>query len=175
MRELSFRGFLSQYVKELSFSGTNSIRVLASEADKQNPRLREPLLLYSLMTNKADFLTKNCGDRLRLLYGDLLTCDASSVIDLLRDDRLGENYQKVWRSYLSVRDRHKTDNWTKALMRQNIIRVKNEKSISTYRIYRDLRLNGGNLNAWLKHGDDDKVSLSTARKVYRYVQKMTCI
>lgn len=34
----------------------------------------------------------------------------------------------------------------------------------------DLRLNPGNLNAWLKHGNSDKVSLETARRTLRYVE-----
>ena len=49
MRELTFVGFLSRYVRELSMSGTNSISKLASEAATDNYRLREPLLLYALL------------------------------------------------------------------------------------------------------------------------------
>ena len=48
MKELTFVGFLSLYVRELSMSGTNSISKLASEAATDNYRLREPLLLYAL-------------------------------------------------------------------------------------------------------------------------------
>ena len=44
------------------------------------------------------------------------------------------------------------------------------RRFSNYRIYTDLHLNPGNLNAWLKHGDCGKVSLKTARSVLRYAE-----
>lgn len=50
MRELTFRGFLAQYVKQLSAEKTNSLYKLAAEAGSSNPRLREPLLLYAVYT-----------------------------------------------------------------------------------------------------------------------------
>ena len=56
MRELTFVGFLSRYVRELSMSGTNSISKLAREAATNNYRLREPLLLYALSTDNSALL-----------------------------------------------------------------------------------------------------------------------
>ena len=53
MRELTFVGFLSRYVRELSMSGTNSISKLAREAATNNYRLREPLLLYALFSDNS--------------------------------------------------------------------------------------------------------------------------
>ena len=55
-------------------------------------------------------------------------------------------------------------------MRQKVKRLQEKYGVTNYRIYTDLRLNPGNLNAWLKHGDSDKVSLDTARKTLRYVE-----
>lgn len=45
-----------------------------------------------------------------------------------------------------------------------------KSGVSNYRIYTDLKLNPGNLNAWLKHGDSSKVSLYTARKTLQYME-----
>ena len=56
MRELTFRGFLTQYVRQLSEQETNSLYKLAAEAGSSNPRLREPLLLYALYSQKQDVL-----------------------------------------------------------------------------------------------------------------------
>ena len=55
-------------------------------------------------------------------------------------------------------------------MRQKVKRLQEKKGAANYRIYTDLRLNLGNLNTWLKHGDSDKVSLETARRTLRYVE-----
>ena len=62
MRELTFVGFLSRYVRDLSMSGTNSISKLAREADKANARLREPLLLYALFSDNSALLQKSINN-----------------------------------------------------------------------------------------------------------------
>lgn len=36
---------------------------------------------------------------------------------------------------------------------------------SAYRLYTDLKLNPGNVNAWLKHNDSSKMSLDCARQI----------
>ena len=55
-------------------------------------------------------------------------------------------------------------------MRRRIVQLQKEKGVSTYRLYTDLSLNPGNLNAFLKHGDCSKVSLSTARRAVQHLQ-----
>jgi len=92
---------------------------------------------------------------------------------LINDDpALGAEYRKVYKSYLSVRDKKKNENQTKALMRGKILRLQNEAGVSDYRIYKDLNLNQGNLHAYLKHGDCSKVSLDTARKTVDYLESL---
>lgn len=79
-------------------------------------------------------------------------------------------YHKVWRSYMSRKNRGRADDYAKELMRQKVKRLQEKNGVTNYRIYTDLKLNPGNLNAWLKHGDSDKVSLDTARRTLRYVE-----
>ena len=52
MRALTFKGFLTQYVKELSQTKTLNLRILAREAEEGNYRLAAPLVLYALATEK---------------------------------------------------------------------------------------------------------------------------
>ena len=47
MRQLSFKGFLSAYLRELSGQESLSISKLALMAKEEMPRLREPLFLYA--------------------------------------------------------------------------------------------------------------------------------
>lgn len=56
MRELTFRGFLTQYVRQLAVEETNSLYKLTAEASSNNPRLREPLFLYAVYTQKEKIL-----------------------------------------------------------------------------------------------------------------------
>ena len=51
MRELTFQGFLKNYIKELSISNSLDFNKLVLEIQK-NPRIKEPLYLYSIVSNK---------------------------------------------------------------------------------------------------------------------------
>lgn len=174
MRELTFRGFLTQYVKKLSAQDTNSLYKLAEEASRDNPRLREPLFLYALYTQKQDVLLQATKDP--VLHSVYYEMTEKYTTDLMTDAlvsgsaALPDEYHKVWRSYLSRKNRGQADDYTKELMRQKVKRLQEKHGVTNYRIYTDLKLNPGNLNAWLKHGDSDKVSLDTARRTLRYVE-----
>jgi hypothetical protein len=174
MRDLTFAGFLKSYVRSLSKTETNSLYKLAKEAADENPRLREPLLLYAVFTDNTDVLLratkvpalyseyKNLANRYSKAGFEAALQDVSST--------LPEEYKKVWRSYLSKKNRLHNDNHTKELMRNKVVKLQKAKGVSNYRLYADLRLNSGNFNAWLKHGDPNKVSLDTARRTVKYLE-----
>lgn len=175
MRELTFKGFLTCYVRQLSKTDTNSLYKLVAEAATDNPRLREPLFLYALYSEKLSVLlqaTKNAA--LRATYDEMAQYTAQQMTVLLENgsSTLSNEYHKVWRSYLSQKNRGQADDHTKELMRQKVKRLQVKHGVSNYRIYTDLQLNPGNLNAWLKHGHSDKVSLETARRTLRYVEQL---
>ena len=174
MRKLTFKGFLTQYVKRLSTQATTSLHKLAAEASNDNPRLREPLLLYAMFARKQDILLAATKDtRLHQEYSDLVSrYSAEQMESILKEESpfLAEEYHKVWRSYLSRKNRLQADNHTKELIRNKVKRLQEKNGVTNYRIYTDLRLNPGNLNAWLKYGDCDKVSLNTARMILHYVE-----
>ena len=173
MRALTLHGFLSQYVRALSPTDAGSLYKLSREA-VANPRLREPLFLYAVASDKADFLLQATkDDQLNAEYANMLASyDRASLFHALEsgDPMLPEGYRKVYKSYVSVRDRARTESHTKELLRKKIRRLQNDKKVSNYRIYTDLSLNHGNLNAYLKNGDLTKVNLETARRVAEYLE-----
>ena len=175
MRELTFVGFLAKYVRQLSYTDTNSIFKLAQEASEQNLRLREPLYLYAVFSGKTDVL-KRASRKFRFdhHYGSELFEYDSQVLKerLTEKGALPIEYEKVWNSYLSQKNRLQTENHTKALIRQKILQLQAQKHLSNYRLYTDLKLTPGNLNKWLKHGNSELVSLDTARRVLRYCQEV---
>lgn len=177
MRQLTFPGFLDRYVRQLSDSHTGALHALAREAAKDNPRLREPLYLYALSTGREQILLRASAgtepgreyERMHRQYSypDLLAALQADPCPL------PEGYRKVWRSYQSEAGAYERDARVKALMRQRIMELQKELAISTYRICRDLNLNNPNINAWLKHGADEKVALDTARRILTYLTAMT--
>jgi len=176
MRHLSFLGFLKRYIRLISLTGTNSLYKLAKEAVEENPRLREPLLLYAKFTNKTDVLLR--ATKSYALYSEYTnlanTYDKEGFERALQDSSstLPEEYKKVWRSYLSKKNRLQNDNHTKELIRNKVVKLQAAKGVSNYRLYVNLDLNPGNLNFWLKNGDPNKVSLDTARRTMYYLENI---
>ena len=171
VRKLTFEGFLKQYVTELSGVQTASIHKLAN-CLHENPRLKEPLYLYALVFDKVNLLLRYAKDPVCLAEYERLSNRYSreQVLALLQNQsaELSEGYLKVWRSYCSVRDAALADNDTKELIHQ-------KKHLTNYRIYADLKLNPGNVNAWLKHNDSSKMSLDCARQIYKYAKSYSAV
>lgn len=176
MRELTFEGFLKKYVQSLSVSGSTSVFKLAREATTDNPRLREPLLLYALYTDKADLLFRATkGTELGAQYYALLhSYTKQQMTRALKQssESLPREYLKVWKSYYTRSHKHETENEVKALVREQVLREQKARGFSTYRLYTDLHLNAGNLNAWLRTGDDTKVSLTAAKRTLDYARQL---
>ena len=165
MRKLTFEGFLKQYVAELSGVQTASVHKLAACLN-ENPRLKEPLFLYALAYDKVDLLLHYTANSTVVAEYERLSNRylLAKMLLLLekQSPELPEGYLKVWRSYCSVRDAALADNDTKELIHRRVL--------TNYRLYTDLRLNPGNVNAWLKHNDSSKMSLDCARQIYKYAK-----
>ena len=173
MRKLTFEGFLKQYVAELSGVQTASIHKLA-DCLSENPRLKEPLFLYALTFNKVELLLRyTANSTIAAEYEQLSNLYSLAKMLLLLENQspeLPEGYRKVWRSYCSVRDAALADNDTKELIHRRVLELQQKKKLTNYRLYKDLKLNPGNVNAWLKHNDSSKMSLDCARQIYKYAK-----
>lgn len=171
MRMLTFKGFLSQYVKKLSYANSLDLEKLAAEAVHDNYRLQVPLVLYAVVHGKRALLTDllQGNDSAKEMLDMLSLLSADSVEQQLCSGNLPEAYQKAWNSFLVARDAPKRDEALKAAMRKKVLRMQEEKKCSNYRVYTDLKLNPGNINSWLKNGDCTKVSYHTAERVMNYV------
>jgi len=58
---------------------------------------------------------------------------------------------------------------TKTLVLKKIRTIQQQKQISNYRIYTDLKMNQGNVNDFLTNGNVSKLSLSSVEKIFDYV------
>lgn len=175
MRMLTFRSFLRRTLQQLSQNSSSAPLQLAKELP-EDPRLLEPLGLYAACAlepaRRAHLLRACPALAAEFAARPFLQGPAQELPLRLEELEPTDPYYKVWRSYCSVRDRCKADNHAKALMNQKIRRLQQQKGITNYRLYTDLHLNPGNLNAYLKHNDCSKVSLTTARRALRYLQQL---
>jgi hypothetical protein len=173
MRKLTFQCYLKGYVRKLSVQNTNAVAKLAVEAET-NHRLREPLLLYAVSSGKADLLLWATKEKeLRDSFAKLAGAIGSSGVEQALEaggEAFNDGCLKVYRSYVSRRDRPMRDDNTKRLMYSKIIKLQADKNVSNYRLYSDLRLNGSNVNAFLKHKATNKMSLDNLRKMLQYLE-----
>ena len=178
MRKLTFEGFLKQYVAELSGVQTASIHKLA-DCLQDNPRLKEPLYLYALASDKLNLLLRYAeGSGCFAEYEQLSSrYPLEQMLTLLENQspELPEGYLKIWRSDCSIRDSALADNDTKELIHRRVVEIQQKKHLTNYRIYADLKLNPGNVNAWLKHNDSSKMSLDCARQIYKYAKSYSAV
>lgn len=157
---LTFLGFLRQYVKELSGESTLSIKRLASCCG-DFPKLREPLFLYAVFSGQLqtlhsalqaesnESLQKLCDD-----FGDIVTLDMLQQ----KSELLPERMYRVWTSYVSVRDCTATENHLKEIIRKEIISFLSSKKVSVYQVCKDLEMNQGNVSRWLNHGNPGAIN-----------------
>lgn len=173
MRMLTFEGFLRAYLKRLSYSGSSGIFKLSKESMSENPRLREPLLLYVLLTAEKRQLDKLLANNLHLKQDFdeyFIDLPLFEIIESLHNTSFfPETYHKVYNSYLVRKNKVLNDNHTKQLMKAKILRIQKQKAVSNYRIYTRLCLNPGNFNDFMKNDRLEKLSLENTRKVLNFL------
>lgn len=163
MRKLEFKGFLEQYLTDLSLCGSCAITKLEKELPN-HPRLREPLTLYVTLY-RPEYAAKET--LLQEARNELQ--HYRNLVAALQAQQLPHDYQKVFQVYQNRIRRYKIENETKRLLRSRVLELQAKHSISNYAIYKGLGLNPGNVNDFLKNGSVAKLSLSTAYKVYDFV------
>jgi len=179
MRQLTFEGFLKNYVLKLSICNSSSLSKLSKETENNNPRLREPLLLFACFTHNGKTIQRLFRKNENLIndYNQYFKQYKNSE-DILNAFEQNENliptsYQKVYKSYLSRKNRFLNDNHTKSLMKNKIVNLQMDKKLTDYRLYTDLHLNPGNFNAFMKHDRFDKLSLESTRKLLKHLENST--
>ena len=166
MRKLTFIGFLTGYIQNLSSVPNLRIALLYKEY-KSNLRLKEPLFLYAFHNDKSHILKKYLSDEDLKEYKEI-----SSLLNSNRIDELPTEYKKVYNSYEVKTHMKDNDDNIKKLMLDKIIRLKSEKDISNYRIYTDLKLNPGNFNTFIKNRNIKKLSLSNTRETLNFLESI---
>lgn len=174
MRRLTFKGFLEAYVGHLAGRQTTSLTELAALLES-NKRLREPLVLWAVVTEKSERLSRLLADDERVLSDLSLLAsleDEGRLQDALsrEDSGLRSEYLKVWQSYVVRRDAHSRDERLKLAARDRVLALEATRRVSRYRMAKDLGLNQGNLYAFLNQGNPKKLSLQRAYELVEYLE-----
>jgi hypothetical protein len=175
VRELTFKGFLQRYLRELSGTDTLSLRRLA-QMTSSTPRLYEPLALLAASEGRLKELENLLLDN---RYADkdfvALSVYPSAIAleqALEREDRsLRPEYHKVWNSYRIRRDAHLRDARLKLSARNRALSLERGAKVSRYRICKDLNLNPGNLHAFLTKEEPFRLSLDKSYALVEYLEQ----
>lgn len=173
MRRLTLKGYLDAYVPYLAGLHTLALSRLAALVESE-PRLVEPLLLWATTTGRAKRLATLLSERADLVAElDVLTSlrQQGRLESALasEDSRLRSEYHKVWRSFVVRRDAPDRDAQLKLDARERALELEAAKSVTRYRMAKDLGLNPGNLHAFLAQGNVSKISLDRARELVEYL------
>ena len=188
MRELTLQGFLKEYLRYLGRTNTLSLRRLTNTVLQESPRIAEPLYLYAAVTDQRKRLVRILSveasahedgplgfNPARHYLDEYLQLNEifSASDELLKaleskDHRIPPRYQKVYDSYRAKKNKALRDRRYSEMIHETITKLQRDLGVSNYRLYTDLKLNPGNINAYLKNGDATKVSRKTASRLLEY-------
>jgi hypothetical protein len=176
MRRPNFVGWVSRELKYLSGEDTLNLRRLAWLAQGKTPRLRERVVLYAIATKRIEKLRsyiydETWMDELDIVEKNLQPGDFNDLDDT-EMNRLPDRYRKAIKSYQVAYNKINVRNSSKHMRWGKTVKLQKMKGVSNADIYRGLDLDAGNINAYLKNGDIDRVSLSTATEIMNHLMAL---
>ena len=169
---LTFKGFLRSYYRELTGLQTDSLKKLCAAAADGSPAAAEAIMVFAAIQGKAPYLVAlSRGTWMEKDYEAAASCLGApeEVASFLQSECAPQRYQKVWSAYVAKRDAVLTDRRVIDLMRRKILTAMEQRGLTGCRICEELGLNKGNVYAFLGKGDSSKVSRATARRILEYV------
>ncbi|MEG0759484.1 MAG: hypothetical protein RR505_13825, partial [Raoultibacter sp.] len=171
-----FEGWITKELRYLSGGSSLNLRKLTALSQDSLPRLVEPLLLYAIQTGKVDALLSFVWrEEIRASYSNALAIlgDCSDLGTLALSDSnsvvLPREYGKYLTSYRTAYNKPETDAESKRMRWERSRDLQLKKGVSNAAIYNALGLNPGNVNAYMKHGALDKVSLQNSTAIMKYL------
>ena len=173
--KLTFRGWLLAYCQELTALKTTSVKKLASAVEGSAPHASAAVFLLAVEVGRVEELLNRAS-------GSELLAEWKSVASMLPKSPAGAEafarssygdlpirYRKVVDAYDAVSEGRVNDERAKELMAEKTLAALESAGKTRYRLCKDLKLNEGNVYAWLA-GDPSKVSRATARRAWRYAE-----
>lgn len=169
---LTFKGFLRGYCRELTGLQTDSLSKLLRSTLSESPAAAEAVMCFAAVQGKAGYLAKLAkGTTLEQPYREVAEKVEAlgSMTAYLTSSEVPPRYDKVWRAYRAKKEAIKADRRVIALMREKTLEAMAQAGLTVYGICKELSLNAGNVYAYLNGGDVTKVSRDTARRIMEAV------
>lgn len=167
---LTFKGFLRGYVRELTGLETDNLRKLLAATVVEAPAAAEALMAFAAVQGKAGYLASLAqGTTLEESYAEFAKhaegCGEEDITEYLAGGGSTPRYQKVWLAYRAKKEAVDADRRVIGLMRKKTLESIEGTGATVYSLCKALGLNIGNAYAYLNKGDVRKVSRATARRI----------
>ncbi len=174
---LSFEGYVHRALEEKTGLATTNLSRLVRCALADNS-IKELVFIYAMLRNKKYHLMSLVWNTpLEEEYRAALRVLASegSLEAFLQSKRTPITYRRIYSDFLhypvKAAARKKDDAKQIERLRERTVRALEACNITRYRLCTNLKLNPGNVYAYLS-GDVSKVSLATAQKICDYVYEL---
>lgn len=162
---LTFKGFLKIYLRELTGGDTLSLRRLSDSVLTSSPSAEEALWCYSAASGSLDRLCRiTAGTGVGARYARMTSWYRGEPLgEFLR--KAGGRYAKVWQAYLQAKDPEAGMRAAAAALRPKVTALLAERGVTAYDALGRAGINRGNGYAWIR-GDDTRLSPKTAARLY---------
>ena len=173
---LTFKGFLKAYCRDLTGLETSSLKKLLDATLNDAPRAAESLVLYALSQDKLAHLellaegtwVKDLCEEARSSMPHSLKHNDSNLDAAFGNLSDSSRFKKVWFAYQATKHSVLNERRIAALMRDKTVAALQSSGTTCYKLCKDLGLNMGNVYAYINKNDTSKVSLDTARRIMNY-------
>ena len=173
---LTFKGFLRIYCRELTGLNTDSLRKLYAAVNSTAPAAAEAVMVFAAVQDKEQYLANISRgtyfyEQYCTMANKLQKCKDKDIdiVQYLASEDAPTRYKKVLDAYYGYKFSINADRRIIALMRDKILSALTASKTTIYSICKALDLNEGNVYAYLHKGDASKVSKQIARRIMAYV------
>lgn len=179
MRSLTFKGFITRYIKEVSNNNTISVSKLVQEASTTNPKIIEPMLLYVAIKNKSKlFFASTQNSQINKKHLEIFE---KHLIDISEKDLpkvltvLPAGYMNIYKKYLEAKNKNIANDPAKEHYKDEILKIAKRYNLTISAIAKETGLKRGNSYRFFSKDQDDYLSLALLKKAYKTLHKKYCL
>jgi len=175
MRNLTFKGYITQQVKNHSDGNTISIHKLAKEAATSNPELMAPLLLYAGISKKSKLLLSaakkvNIEDKYLDIFKRYLS-DISEDTLSTTVSQLPDEFTAIYKKYLDAKAKNKADNLSKDYYKKEILKIAKKHNLSICAVAKRTGLKRGNSYRFFSKNQYDCLSVNSLKRALELLEQ----
>lgn len=171
MKELTFKSYLKNYVKNNSGLNTLDITKLVNSISKGESEIKDALILYCIMCGKVVTLKRV------LKREEIEDFNIEDTLITERDlksakSKVNPVYKEIYNKYIEEKNSGIIAHERKENLRRQILRLNKKHNFSMRRLSIVAGVDASNFNTFMKNKDYPKVSTEKLEKVVEYLEEV---